>query len=190
MVRATELLKRPVVTLAGEDVAQIKDVVYEASGGAVGGFTLNGRGVFAGPLKVALPMASVTAIGPDAVMILDEGAFVDRSEVADAANVRDRDVLGDRVVTDGGTDLGVVVDVILKVGAVTEVVGYEVQASPAREAEGRKVLIPLPDALAVSGEALIVPSGAVEFVSHDLSGFGAAIAAFRAHLGGNADAVQ
>jgi sporulation protein YlmC with PRC-barrel domain len=61
LVRATELVKRPVVTLAGEDVAQIKDVLYDAASGAVSGFTLNGRGIFAGPLKHALPMTGVTA---------------------------------------------------------------------------------------------------------------------------------
>jgi uncharacterized protein YrrD len=184
------LVKRPVVTLAGEDVAQIKDVVYDASGGAVGGFTLNGRGLFSGPLKAALPIGSVIAIGPDAVMIADETALVERAEVADPGDVRERNVLGNRVITDTGTDLGTVVDVILQTGAVTDVVGYEIQASPALEAEGRKVLIPLPDALAVSGEALIVPGGAVEFVAHDLAGFGAAVAAFRSHLEGTTDAVQ
>lgn len=43
-MRTSEATKRPVVTLAGEDVAQVKDVVYAAGGGAVGGFTLAGRG--------------------------------------------------------------------------------------------------------------------------------------------------
>lgn len=191
LVRATELVGRPVVTLAGEDVAQVKDVVYDASGGAVSGFTLNGRGLFAGPLKVALPIAGVTAIGPDAVMITGEDAFTGRGEVAHAADVRERDVLGNRVVTDTGNELGTVTDVILQIGAATDVAGYEVLPGPGLETEqGRTVLIPLPDALAVSGEALIVPGGAVEFISHDLAGFGAAVAAFRAHLGGDAHVVQ
>jgi uncharacterized protein YrrD len=189
LLRATELVKRPVVTLAGEDVAQIKDVIYEASGGAVSGFTLNGRGIFAGPLKEALPMTGVRAIGSDAVIIADTGAFTERSEIAAAGDLRDRNVLGNRVVTDTGTDLGTVVDVILQVGAVTDVVGYEIEAGEAL-GNGRRVLLPLPDALAVSGEALIVPRGAAEFVAHDLAGFGAAVAAFRTHLKGDADAVQ
>ncbi len=48
-MRTSEIAKRPVVTLGGEDVGQIKDIVYSAGGGAVGGFTLAGRGLFAGP---------------------------------------------------------------------------------------------------------------------------------------------
>lgn len=185
LVRATELVGRPVVTLAGDDVAQIKDVVFDESTGAVGGFTLSGRGLLAGPLKTALPMAAVRAIGRDAVMIAEETALVERDDVATSATVRNRNVLGDRVVTESGTDLGTVVDVILQAGVSTEAVGYELQASPALHPEGRRVLIPLPDTVAVSGEALIVPSGAVEFVSHDLAGFGAAVARFRAHLEGD-----
>ena len=51
LMRATEVIKRPVVTLAGEDVAQIKDIVYAGAAGEVAGFTLNGRGLLAGPLK-------------------------------------------------------------------------------------------------------------------------------------------
>lgn len=190
LVRATELTKRPVVTLTGEDVAQIKDVLYDASGGAVSGFTLNGRGIFAGPLKRALPMTGVKAIGRDAVMITDLGALTDRADVANPADVRDRNVMGDRVVTDTGTDLGTVTDVILQVGKITDVVGYEIEAGEALSEGGRRVLIPLPDALAVSGEALIVPGGATEFVAHDLAGFGAAVTAFRSHLTGGTDAVQ
>jgi hypothetical protein len=36
--------------------------------------------------------------------------------------------------------------------------------------------------VAVSGENLIVPASAAEFVSEDLSGFGAAVDEFRARL--------
>ncbi|GIF01861.1 PRC-barrel domain-containing protein [Paractinoplanes rishiriensis] len=190
LVRATELVKRPVVTLAGDDVAQIKDVVYDASGGAVSGFTLNGRGIFASPLKQALPLNGIRAIGRDAVIISSTDVLTGRDEVAEAGDVRDRNVLGNRVVTDTGTDLGTVVDVILQVGNSTDVVGYEIEAGEALSTSGQRVLLPLPDALSVSGEALVVPAGATEFVAHDLAGFGAAVAAFRTHLKGGADAVQ
>ncbi len=49
---------------------------------------------------------------------------------------------------------------------------------------GRTLLIPLPDIVDVSGEHLIVPAGATEFVGDDLAGFGASVEAFRAHWGG------
>jgi uncharacterized protein YrrD len=190
LMRASELLGRPVVTMAGEDIAQVKDVVYSSGSGEVSGFTLAGRGLFSGPLKTALPVGAVAAIGPDAVMIADDTVLTGLDTVAQAADVRERDVLGNRVITDAGTELGTVTDVILQTGPVTDVVGYQVHTSAAFAAHGPTVFIPLPDTLAVSGEALIVPAGAAEFVSHDLAGFGAAVTAFRSHLKGVADVVQ
>ncbi len=191
LMRTSEIEKRPVVTMAGEDVAQIKDIVYSSGGGAVGGFTLAGRGLFAGPMKQGLIWASVFALGADAVMIGDEDVLDPIQSVLDASassGGSGGNVLGSRVLTDEGTDLGSVVDVIIEVvegvGDQCDVVGYEVEASESLGTHGTKVLIPLPDTLAVSREHLIVPARAKDFVSHDLAGFGAAVKAFRAQLEG------
>lgn len=189
LMRTSEIVRRPVVTLAGEDVAQVKDVVYSPGGGAVGGFTLAGRGLFAGPLKQALAWSAVTALGADAVMITNESVLEPtHSLLAAAAGGSGRDVIGSQVLTDSGTDLGTVVDVVLEVGGTAggtcDVVGFEIEASEALGTRGTKVFIPLPDTLAASGEHLVVPAKARDFVSHDLAGFGASVAAFRAQLEG------
>lgn len=193
LMRTSEIEKRPVVTMAGEDVAQIKDVVFSSGGGAVGGFTLAGRGRFAGPLKQGLAWTSVFSLGSDAVMITDTDVLEPTQSVLDASassGGSGGNVLGSRVLTDLGTDLGGVVDVIIEVsegeGRQCDVVGYEVEASESLGTHGTKVLIPLPDTLAVSGEHLMVPASAKDFVGHDLAGFGAAVAAFRAQLEGSA----
>jgi uncharacterized protein YrrD len=190
-MRTSEITKRPVVTMAGEDVAQVKDVVYAAGGGAVGGFTLAGRGLFSGPLKQSLAWRAVTALGSDAVMIADESVLEPTQTLLDASAASGGsggDVLGSQVLTDTGTDLGTVVDVVLEVGdtrgGACDVVGYEIEASEALGTKGTKVLIPLPDTLAASGQHLMVPASAKDFVSHDLAGFGASVAAFRAQLEG------
>jgi uncharacterized protein YrrD len=66
----------PVVSIAsGEDVAEVRDVVYDGEAHRLVGFTLNKRGMFAGRLKAALTAGSVTSIGPDAVMIDAEPAI-------------------------------------------------------------------------------------------------------------------
>lgn len=187
-MRGTEVIKRPVVTLAGEDVAEIKDIVYAGGAGRVACFTLNGRGLFSGPSKQALPWTGVHGLGRDAVMIPDEDVLQPREQVlADSGEGKPKgggDVLGSRVLTDSGTDLGKIVEVILSVDQTADVVGYEIDSSDALGKDGRRVLIPLPDSIAVSGENLIVPAAAVEYVSDDLSGFGAAVEAFREHLHG------
>ncbi|MDZ7912897.1 MAG: PRC-barrel domain-containing protein [Rhodococcus sp. (in: high G+C Gram-positive bacteria)] len=200
LMRSSEIAKRPVVTYAGEDIAQIKDIVYAPDGGAVAGFTLAGRGLFSGPRKEVLPWRSVAALGPDAVMILSEDVLTpademfvapqseddSQSEIAPPTNERRGDILGSTVLTDTGTDLGTVVDVIIEVsgryGGHCDVVGYEIKSSDAMKNKSATVLIPLPNTLAASGEHLMVPASATNFVRDDLAGFGAAVEAFRAQL--------
>ncbi|TKV60999.1 PRC-barrel domain containing protein [Nakamurella flava] len=198
LLRASEVAKLPVVTFAGEDVAQIKDVVYVGNGGEVAGFTLNGRGFFAGALKVTLPWAKVVGLGPDAAIIADEDALVPPEELLAAAAGEDGtggaagDVLRSQVLTDDGTALGVVVDVVLGIGAPAgsdqhgkaDVVGYEIDPAESLGRGKNRLFIPLPDTLAVSGEHLIVPAVARDFVTDDLAGFGAAVDDFRARLRG------
>ncbi len=197
-MRSSEIAKRPVVTFIGEDIAQIKDIVYAPDGGAVAGFTLAGRGLFSGPRKEVLPWRSVAALGPDAVMILREDLLTSADEMFDAADSNDEtpaatheqrgDILGSTVLTDAGTDLGTVVDVIIEVsgryGGKCEVVGYEIKSSESMKNKGTTVLIPLPDTLAASKEHLMVPASATDFVRGDLAGFGAAVEAFREQLKG------
>lgn len=185
LMRTSEVEKRPVVTMAGEDIAQIKDIVFAAGGGEVGGFTLAGRGLFSGGLKEGLPWNSVVALGSDAVMVVDEDALQPKQEVIDSSAANGGsggNVLGSQVLTDTGTDLGKVVDVIVEIGARCDVVGYEIEASEALANKGQKVLIPLPDTIAASSEHLMVPEAAKEFVSDDLAGFGASVDAFRSRL--------
>ncbi|MGH3915390.1 MAG: PRC-barrel domain-containing protein [Pseudonocardiaceae bacterium] len=182
LLRARELTGRPVVTLGGELVAEIKDVVFESAHGAIAGFTLRNPGLFSRSRRDALPWYGVHGLGRDAVLVSDETVLVSTKELASRKEARKGDVLNDRVLTDNGHDLGRVVDVVLQSGIDLEVVGYEVEASEALGTAGRRVLIPLPDTVSVSGENLIVPAAATEFVSDDLAGFGAAVDAFRARL--------
>ncbi|HEY4990635.1 MAG TPA: PRC-barrel domain-containing protein [Nakamurella sp.] len=192
LLRSSEINRLPVVTVAGEDVAQVKDVVYAAHGGQVGGFTLNGRGLFAGPLKTALPWANVIGVGPDAVIIRGEDAFTPVESLLAAVRSGEPaagDILGSQVLTDDGAALGVVVDVVIEVAdgggaAQADVVGYEIDPAEGAGRGTNRMLIPLPDTLSASGEHLMVPAAAREFVTDDLAGFGAAVDDFRAHLRG------
>lgn len=200
LVRTSELAQLPVVTLGGEDVAQIKDIVYSADGGAVGGFTLAGRGLLAGPLKTGLSWEKVLGIGADAVIITDDEALEPIEAVLEAAassgGGSGGKVLHSQVLSEAGNDLGSIHDVVLQFDAghgagvgPCDVVGYEISASDAlsasvKKSKGTRLLIPLPDTLAVSGEHLMVPASAEGFVTEDFAGFGAAVDAFRAQLKG------
>ncbi len=192
LVRGTELSGLPVVSiLGGEALADIKDVLYSPDEGRIVGFTLNKRGgLFAGPLKTGLSMEAVWAIGRDAVMVVDANAL---AEVPGRASHASRNVLGDAVLTDMGERLGEVTDLIVEAGVIGpgsgtssagSVVGYQLVGDTALQGrEGHQLFIPLPYALAVSGQNLIVPSSVAPFIRDDLSGFGGAVSEFRDQLG-------
>jgi uncharacterized protein YrrD len=181
LLRAAELVQRPVVTLAGDEVAKVKDVIYSSSNGELAGFTLNGLGLFSGPMRKTLPWENVHGLGPDAVMIRDETSLADRKALRGETEGSGGAVLGSAVFTESGRNLGVVTDVILDVGEkATDAVGYEIE--PSDKSAPRHQFVPLPDTLSVSGEALLLPDSALDFIRNDLAGFGAAVEEFRDRL--------
>lgn len=185
LLRVREIVGRPVVTLGGDALGQVRDVAFTDSHGDLAGFTLAKRTTFGGPMKEVLAWSAVVALGPDAVMVND-GDALSSGPLAPASS-GDGDVLGDQVVTDGGVNVGSVVDVVIEVtDGRAGVVGYEIEPSAGFEPEhgrrGRRLYIPWADALAASGEAVIVPAAAVDYIADDFAGFGAAIEGFRSRL--------
>jgi uncharacterized protein YrrD len=171
----------PVVTVrGGEDVAEVRDVIYDPAAGRLVGLTLNKRGFLSGRRREVLPAESIHAIGRNAVMVMDESSLIAPEDAPDEVGKpsTDRNVLGNDVLTDGGNQLGKVRDLVLVVGSAGEVVGYEIE-----KPDGGRGYIPLPAQLAVSGAVLVVPEMTTDFVRDDLVGLGAAVDDFRARLG-------
>jgi uncharacterized protein YrrD len=182
VVRARDLIAKPVVTLGGDDLAEVRDVVYDSERGELLGFTLNKRSWFGGRLRERLAAEAVHAIGKDAVMVPSDDALVDASDaptpVAEAPV--ERNVIGASVLTESGTRVGEVTDVIVALGAGARAVGYEIAGGGS--GDGTHRYIPLPEQRAVSGDALVVPDEVDRFVVDDLAGFGAAVPEFRSRL--------
>ncbi|WP_149179724.1 PRC-barrel domain-containing protein [Streptomyces sp. TRM49041] len=178
-IRAGEITKMPVVTLAGDDIAQVKDIVFDAVQGNIRCFTLAGRGLLAGPLHLALPWGNVHSLGPDAVMVRDANAL---EEDAAAARRRGKgsgggDVLGTALTTQSGTRLGTITDAVLATGRTPAVAGYEIDT-----AERHRILVPVGGPVTVSAERVLVPDATAQHSSGDLEGFGAAAEGLRRHL--------
>jgi len=178
---ASQIRGLPVVTVkGGEDVAEVRDVIYSPEEGRLVGVTLNKRGFLAGRSRDVLPAESIHAIGQDAVMVHDESSLVAPQDAPNEVGhpATERNVIGDDILTEGGTSLGKVADLVLLVGSSGEVVGYQID-----KIGGGRGYIPLPAQLSVSGVALVVPNITEEFVQEDLVGLGAAVDEFRARMG-------
>lgn len=185
LLRAGEIIGLPVVTIdGGEDVGEVKDVVYDETSHRLIGFTLNKRGWFRGTLSDVLNVAQIAAIGGDAVMVNSDADLAAPVAAAEASALEGEghDVIGTDVITTDGTILGVVSGVIVSAGERPAAVGYELT-----DDAGASVFVPISAQLALSGDNLVVPSEMTPFVRHDLAGFGASVGEFRAILGQGTD---
>ncbi|MER5209577.1 PRC-barrel domain-containing protein [Streptomyces sp. NPDC002838] len=178
-MRASEIAKKPVVTLAGEDIGRVKDLVFDASTGSIRCFTLAGRGLLAGPLHRALLWRNVHALGPHAVMVRDESALEEDDTAArsDARGPGGGNVLGLAVTTRSGARLGIVTDAVVATGRAPVVAGYEIET-----AEHRLALLPVAGPVTVSAERVLVPDATAQHSAGDLGGFGAAAESLRDRL--------
>lgn len=180
LVRASDVSGLPVVAIdSGEDVAEVKDVVYDGTHHELVGFTLNKRGWFRGRLRDELPVSVIVAIGPDAVMIehdSDVGAI--DAEGSSVAGAPTHNVMGNQVLGADGVALGNVSGVVLSTGRVPKAVGYEVTN------DSGSVFVPISAQLALSDDNMILPVEATDFIRDDLAGFGAAVTNYRSALDG------
>ncbi len=179
LVLGSDLPGRPIVPIdCGDDIAEVKDVVFDSVSHRLIGFTLNKRGWFRGTLKATLPRESVTAIGPVAVMVDAASSLVDASNSAESLDVSSHGVtvIGTRVLSAGGDDLGLISDIVFETGPAPVAAGYQITT------DDGSIFVPISAQLALSGENLVLPESATAFIRHDLAGFGAAVTDYRKTL--------
>jgi uncharacterized protein YrrD len=180
LLRGRDLITLPIVSLGGDDLAEVRDVLFDAKRGILIGFTLNKRGHLSGRMNEMLLDADVLAIGPNAIIVTSSTSFHNPS-VADSGSPIGN-VISDSVVTDTGVVIGMVTDVVIdtKIGVV---VGFEIAPTEAREGrEGRKSYLPFDDTLSVSSDMLIVPEAAIDYIDDDFAGFAEAVDRYRTAL--------
>jgi uncharacterized protein YrrD len=182
LMRGSDLIGRPIVNARdGENVAVVRDVVFNPAGGMLVGFTLTAT---PGHLGTVLPIGGISSIGTDAVMVLGTEGFsapesINGQGVA-AARLADNDVIDDLVVTESGRALGKVCDVIVRGGASPQVVAFQIEGG-----ECGAGLVPIGDHRGVSGSALIVPDEFETRIHHDLTGLATELGAPTSRQNGN-----
>jgi uncharacterized protein YrrD len=113
-------------------------------------------------------------------MVASEAVFEDRDAVMGPDAARQGQVIGVPVITDQGTEVGTVRDVVIEAGTGGRVIGFEIAADEKLDHHRRRVFVPRGQTCAVSGQAVVVPARARHFVAEDLPSFAAQVAAFRA----------
>lgn len=175
LLRGRDLSGFPVVDLStGEDIAEIRDVIFDQSHGTIGGFTLAKRGLFGKRLKELLTVDAVHSVGTHAVTVDTGDAISDPADAPPQVAEVDpsADVTDDLVVTESGRQLGKVRDVIIQGGPRPTVVGFEISGGAAGDG-----FVPIGEHTAVSGTTLIVPDDFENRIRTDLVGFATEVAA-------------
>ena len=179
LVLASELAGRPVVSVdSGNDIAEIRDTVYDSSRNHLIGFTLNKRGWFRGRCKQTLPTASIAAIGRDAVIVEREHDLIDPHDAPTqlTGSGDSISIIGMEVMSQSGERLGTIDDVVVETGDWPRAVGFRLSGNDA------PVFVPISAQMALSDERLLLPAEADAFVRHDLAGFGASVGDYRSGL--------
>lgn len=147
LVRASALAGRRIVSEDGISTVEVQDLVLADDGHRIEGFTVREPGIFGKRHVATIPVSAVKTIGPDAVIIEAEheltGGDHDPAVCAD--------VKGRQVLTDDGTDLGTVADVVVETKRNSvQVVVLEL------DRDGERFLV-LPRGTSVGGDAVVVP---------------------------------
>ncbi|MFD5450324.1 PRC-barrel domain-containing protein [Streptomyces sp. NPDC003470] len=179
LMGARSLTTRPVVTLGGDVIAHVKDTVFDAGAGRITGFTLSGRDLWSGPMKEGLPWSAVHSLGHDAVMVRDRRGLVSTALLTLHQETLRARLLGASVLTDAGSEIGTVLDVVVEGGTGGRVAGFRLAASrrfaPGPTRHRRRVYVARGGTLTVAGRSLVLPVDAVRHVADDLSGFSALV---------------
>jgi uncharacterized protein YrrD len=154
----------------GDDLADVRDVVFHPERGLLAGLILMKRNFWHGRMREVLPIDGIASIGTHAVMVSDPGALADRSDAPSEMTRPDRhrDVLDNMVVTESGRQLGRIVDVIIVGGDAPRVVGFQVSGGAVGDG-----LVPIGAKSGLSGTTLVVPDDYETRIRTDLTGLAA-----------------
>lgn len=156
--RLTDLAKTPVVAKdTGRKLGTVKDVIYDPNAKQLDAVTLESRG-FVGPSRWFLLQSDIQSVGSDAVMVETAEVLHRPRTVPHQRQVVREGVtlIGKSVMSESGTLLGRISDVIIDphTGKASR---YEISGGALRDVQAGRRSFPVPQAMLVGHDALIVP---------------------------------
>ncbi|SKA04657.1 PRC-barrel domain-containing protein [Selenihalanaerobacter shriftii] len=112
MYKGHEIIDLPVINLqTGKEVGSVEDITFDPETKSITGLIIDGGSWLQG--KQMIPYDELHSIGEDAVTIEDESAVTKRDKNKECLNGAAGSVIGIRVVTNDGKELGNIEDIIL-----------------------------------------------------------------------------
>ncbi|MGH6633800.1 MAG: PRC-barrel domain-containing protein, partial [Sphingopyxis sp.] len=86
LLRGKDVFGFPVVDIStGEDIAEIRDLIFEPASGGIGGFTLAKRGFFGRRMKQVLRVGAIHSVGTHAVTVDSADSITDHDVAPEEA---------------------------------------------------------------------------------------------------------
>ena len=161
--RLTELTGMPVITrVTGKKIGNVKDVLFDPESGKLDAVTVESSGFFSRKRRFIL-MGDIRSLGEDAIMLEDTRALKKPDGAPKEQRIVDEGfpLMGKMVITEDGTNLGNVSDVIIDPDDGTARM-YEVSGGTFHDVGTGRRVFPIPRALVVGRDALIVPNATKE----------------------------
>ncbi|HOX41191.1 MAG TPA: PRC-barrel domain-containing protein [bacterium] len=162
MQKASDLKGKPVIAHdEGKIVEDIDDIIYNPLSGKILGFLVRHEGLIA--KARVIPMRKIKAIGPDAVTIenVSDVIFVEEDDAIKDLLSNRIDIKGRKIMTEGGENLGKVVDIIFdeKSGKIDK---YEVSGGLFADAYTGRSYLPPMHIITVGRDVVFVPDSVVQ----------------------------
>lgn len=175
MYKGNELLGKPIIAAAtGEIVEKVADLVVDNAGQKVLALLADEGGLFAAAKIV--PFDAIRSVGPDAIMVESPEVLVAASEepAVEAVLEQYQKLVGLKVVTESGEDLGTIKDLYLNDQTGT-IEGYEVSGGLAKDMKDGRAFLPAPKTLTIGKDVVIVPDEAAQLLNEQVGGWRGAV---------------
>lgn len=171
-VRRRDLIGRPVLELgSGRYLGEAREVLVDLSSATVVGIVVQrGRWVHS---TWILPLESVLSCGDGAITVESEDALIPRTEYRQRRGSGEHQLVGKRVLDEGGRDLGTLDDIFFD-PATCVVTGYQISGGVIQDLlEGKRSIPAVPLMLGYDAVVIAERSGFLTRPPDDAAGSGA-----------------
>lgn len=163
MLKGNDLIGMPIVAYdTGEAIKKVKDLIFDNNSQLLG-FLLE-ENIWIRDTQV-LPLHSVKVIGPDVIVASSETAIASVSRLPEIKQALERDLVmvGTKIVTEEGYDLGTIIDLFFD-KATGAIEGYQVRGGLFADIECGVSFVPAPQNLKIGDDVAFVPREIAEMM--------------------------
>jgi uncharacterized protein YrrD len=161
MYKGKHIIGKSVITRdTGEIIEQVEDILFDSQQNKILGFLVDEGGMFRSARL--LPFENILIIGDDGITVHDRSAVVNAQDIKEMQSTvhTKNTLLGTRVMTEDGKNLGKIQDVYFD-EIIGTIEGYEVSGGMFADAMSGTAFLPSPKTINIGRDVAFVPSDVI-----------------------------